>query len=229
MKKILIKSGYVVLALLAVVFMAEIVVPAAEAATHLLTHAEPGQVILGTTVSLAGLKNIADQTPNPAGGRRAFVVLAADLKDDVVDWPKTSDITGATLTTPIPLKVGKTMAIVTPADNSLDGTFENQGDRFYQSFKHGVMFDIAGLQAVQLTEAAKFVNAGIILIIEENDDTMKVYGTKLQPIVLKQKGQLGKKGGDKKGMSFSGDNDSYQFSPPIYPGSLALPLPAVVS
>ncbi|UHG93316.1 hypothetical protein [Spirosoma oryzicola] len=228
MKSFLLKSTYVMLAIVAAVLMADFVVPAAEAATHLLTHADPGSVVMGLT-SLAALKNIDDQTPNPAGGRRAFVVLAADLKDDVIDWPKKGNITASELTVAIPLKVGKSMAIITPADNTLDATFESQGDRFYQSFKHSIMFDIAGNGKAQLVEAEKYVNAGVIFIVEENDDTMKVYGTKLQPIVLKQKGQLGKKGGDKKGISFSGDNDSYTFAPPIYPSTLALPLTPVVA
>ncbi|GAB3911583.1 hypothetical protein GCM10028803_53400 [Larkinella knui] len=182
-------------------------------------------LVMGAITSLAGLKNLADQLPNPPGGRRVFAVLAADLDDAVIDWPRIADITASECTVAIPVKAGKTLAVITPAENSLDATFENQGDRNYMAYKHAIMFDIAGLSQTQLTEAAKFMNAGCIFLVEEHDETVKIYGTKLNPITLKQKGQLGKKGGDKKGMSFSGDNDSFMFAPPIYKTTLALPLP----
>ncbi|MGV3560757.1 hypothetical protein [Larkinella arboricola] len=186
--------------------------------------ADSAQVVVAATVSLVGLKNLSDQVPNPPGGRRLFAVLVEDLADTVIDWPRLADITESEVTVAIPVKAGKILSVIKPAENSLDATFENQGDRNYMAYKHGISFDIAGLSQAQLTEAAKFMNAGCIFIVEEHDDTMKVYGTKLNPITLKQKGQLGKKGGDKKGMSFSGDNDSFMFAPPIYPESLALPL-----
>ncbi len=184
-------------------------------------------VMVGAFTSLAGLKNIPEQTPNPAGGRRVYAILTADLADNVVDWPRVADITASEVTLAIPVKAGKVLAIIQPADNSLDAQYENQGDRYYQSFKHSLMFDIAALTKEQITAASRFVNAGAIFLVEEHDDTIKVYGTKLNPIILKQKGQLGKKGGDKNGMSFSGDNDSFMFAPPVYKSTLALPLASV--
>lgn len=229
MKKFLKSLGPILLALIAAVVMAEVVAPAAEAATSFLSDpALAGKFVLGATTSLAALRNIPDQAPNPAGVRRIFALLVADLLDEVVDWPRIEDITAGEVTVAIPVKVGKTLAVITPADNSAEAMFENQGDRYYMSYKHGVAFDIAGNQPGQKAEAAKYVNAGCIFLVEQYDGQIDVHGTKLSPIVLKQKGQTGKKGGDKRGRTFSGDNDNYIFEPPVYKSTLALPLPAAV-
>ncbi|WP_080239062.1 hypothetical protein [Spirosoma rigui] len=229
MKPFLKNLGRIALILLAAVLMVEFVQPAAEAATSYLFNSPDlaGSVLLGVT-SLTALKNIPDQAPNPAGVRRIFAILVADMDETVVDWPKLEDITAGAVTVAIPLKAGKTLATIVPADNSAEGMFENQGDRYYQSYKHGISFDIAGNRPEQKTEAAKFVNAGCIFLVEQYDGQIDVHGTKLSPIVLKQKGQTGKKGGDKRGRTFSGDNDNYIFEPPVYPSTLALPLPVVV-
>lgn len=216
------------LAIAAAIFMHDVLMPAINTAVDLVSHNTSGVAVLASVVSLTGLRNISEQIPNPPGVRRLFAILVADLQHDVVDWPRYSDIDQAdhTLTTPIPVQAGKTLSIITPADNSCELVTENQGDRYYMAFKQGLVFDIAGNEPGQVVEANKFLNAGAIFIIELPNDKMRVVGTKLNPIVLKVKGQTGKKGGDKNGMTFSGDNDSYMFQPPFYPATEALPLPA---
>jgi hypothetical protein len=188
-----------------------------------------GDVMLGVFASFAGLRNISEQKANPAGIRRIGVVGVADLDTAKIDWPSslgaTPDFTKETMeiTVACPLQVGKTVAVIEPADNSAGMDFENQGDRYYQSFKHSVMFDIAGLSKAQSIELAKYVNTGAIFFFEMMDGEIRVIGSKLSPIVLKQKGTSGKKGGDKRGYTLSGDNDNYLTEPPYYPTTLALP------
>ncbi|MCE6987491.1 hypothetical protein [Dyadobacter sp. CY323] len=184
-----------------------------------------GAVIL----SFAGLRNIEEQMANPAGIRRIGVIAVADLDPAVIDWPKAvgvaPDVDKLTMlvTTALPVSVGKTVSVIIPADNSAAYSFENQGDRYYQSYKHALSFDIAGLTKAQSVELRKFLNTGAIFFVESNDGDIRVIGSKLSPIVLKSKGDSGKKGGDKRGYALSGDNDNFVIEPPFYPDTLALP------
>lgn len=180
-------------------------------------------------MSFANLRNIDEQLANPAGIRRVGVIAVKDLLPTVIDWPTAvgpaPDVDTETMevTTPVPLQAGKTIAVVTPADNSAFMSFENQGDRYYQSYKHSLGFDIAGLTQIQAQEVRKYVNTGAIFFVEYNDGEIRVVGSKLSPIVLKSKGDTGKKGGDKRGYVFTGDNDNYVIEPPFYPENIALP------
>lgn len=179
--------------------------------------------------SFTNLKNIDEQLANPAGIRRIGVIAVKDLLETKIDWPTslgaTPDVDVLTMevTTAVPVAVGKTVAVITPADNSAFMNFENQGDRYYQSYKHGMGFDIAGLTKTQSMELRKFVNTGAIFFVETNDGDIRVVGTKLSPIVLKAKGDTGKKGGDKRGYVLTGDNDNMITEPPFYKSTLALP------
>lgn len=179
--------------------------------------------------SFANLRNIPEQIANPAGIRRIGVVAVKDLLDTVIDWPiavgdtPDVDVVTMTITTACPLAAGKTIAVITPADNSAFADFENQGDRYYQSFKHAMGFEIAGQTRLQSQELRKFINTGAIFFTEYNDGEIRVYGSKLSPIVLKSKGASGKKGGDKRGYTLSGDSDNFVIEPPFYPATLALP------
>lgn len=184
---------------------------------------------LAVVASFVGFKNIEEQVANPAGIRRIGIVAVADLDDSVIDWPRASganphvDKLTMEVTLPIPLKPGKTIAIITPADNSAALDFEIQGDRFYQSYKYAVKFDSAGQSRTQSIEFRKLLNTGVILFPEYFDGDIRVVGSKLAPIVLKSKGASGQKGGDKRGYAVSGDNDSYVTEPPFYPETMALP------
>lgn len=179
--------------------------------------------------SFTNLRNIDEQLANPAGIRRIGVIAAKDLLDTKIDWPTslgaTPDVDVATMevTTAVPVAVGKTIAVITPADNSAFMSFENQGDRYYQSYKHSMGFDIAGLTKVQSVELRKYINTGAIFFVEYNDGDIRVVGSKLSPIVLKAKGDTGKKGGDKRGYVLTGDNDNFVTEPPFYKSTLALP------
>jgi hypothetical protein len=199
----------------------------------LVYHLVPGVEVAGMTMaafmSFANLRNIDEQLANPAGIRRIGVVGVKDLLATVIDWPTAvgpnPDVDTSTMevTTPVPLQVGKTIAVIEPADNSAFLSFENQGDRYYQSYKHSIGFDIAGLTQAQAKEVRKYVNTGAIFFVEYNDGEIRVVGSKLSPIVLKSKGDTGKKGGDKRGYVFTGDNDNYVIEPPFYPENIALP------
>ncbi|WP_157488076.1 hypothetical protein [Dyadobacter crusticola] len=188
-----------------------------------------GGYSLAVIASFVGFKNIEEQTANPAGIRRFGIVPVADLDDSTIDWPRGSglsphiNVATMEVTMAVPLKAGKTVAIITPADNSANLNFEIQGDRFYQAYKHGVAFDIAGQSKAQSVEFRKLLNTGVILFAEYFDGDIRVVGSKLSPIILKSKGDSGKKGGDKRGYAVSGDNDSYVTEPPFYPATLALP------
>jgi len=179
--------------------------------------------------SFTNLRNIAEQTSNAPGIRRIGVIAVRDLLPTVIDWPKavgpTLDVNLETMeiTTALPVAVGKTVAVIEPADNSAFADFENQGERYYQSYKHMMGFDIAGLTKAQAVEMRKYINTGCIFFVESHDGEIRVYGSKLAPIVLKSKGSSGKKGGDKRGYSNTGDNDSFVIEPPFYPATLALP------
>ena len=190
---------------------------------------EPAGYALAVFASFVGFKNIEEQTANPPGIRRIGIVAVKDLDDSTIDWPRAAganphvDVDTMEVTVAVPLKAGKTIAVITPADNSANLNFEIQGDRFYQSYKHGIAFDIAGLIKAQSVEFRKLLNTGVILFPEYFDGEIRVVGSKLSPIVLKSKGDTGKKGGDKRGYAVSGDNDSYVTEPPFYPSTLALP------
>jgi hypothetical protein len=200
-----------------------------EVQAFLNTGSLPVAETLAVFASFANLRNIDEQTANPPGIRRIGVLAVKDMATNVIDWPtavgQTPDVSVTTMeiTTPCPLLVGKTVAVIEQADNSAFLSFESQGDRFYQSYKHSLGFDLAGLTKAQSVELHKYVNTGCIFFLEYHDGAIRVVGSKLAPIVLKQKGDTGKKGGDKRGYVLSGDNDSYVIEPPFYPTNLALP------
>ncbi|WP_439555061.1 hypothetical protein [Dyadobacter sp.] len=224
MKKYL---NFLIVAVLAVI--AVHLVPEVQALLGMTDLAGAAVLAVVPFASFTGLRNIDEQLANPAGVRRIGVIAVKDLLDAVVDWPKAvgsaPDVNVVTMeiTTPLPVGVGKTVAVITPADNSANFTFENQGDRYYQSFKHALALDIAGLTKAQSVELRKFLNTGCIFFVETNDGDIRVIGSKLSPIVLKSKGDSGKKGGDKRGYSLTGDNDNFVTEPPFYPDTLALP------
>ena len=186
-------------------------------------------VALAVFASFGVLRNIDEQVANPAGIRRIGVIAVKDLLPEVIDWPKAVgtapdfDKETMQITTALPVAVGKLVAVITPADNSAFYSFESQGDRFYGSYKHAMGFDIAGLTKVQSAELRKYLNTGVIFFVESNDGDIRVIGSKLSPIVLKMKGDSGKKGGDKRGYALTGDNDNFVTEPPFYPDTLALP------
>ncbi|WP_342086095.1 hypothetical protein [Dyadobacter sp. OTU695] len=196
---------------------------------QLMGLADPAGLSLAVFASFAGLRNIDEQKANPAGIRRIGVIAVKDLLDTVIDWPTAVgadpdvDMTTMEITTALPVAAGKSVAVITPADNSAFMSFENQGDRYYQSYKHSMGFDIAGLTKVQSVELRKYLNTGAIFFTEYNDGEIRVVGSKLSPIVLKSKGDSGKKGGDKRGYALTGDNDNFVIEPPFYPDTLALP------
>ena len=198
----------------------------------MFSHAEAFGMALAVApvfASFSNLRNIPEQIANPAGIRRVGVVAVRDLAPNIIDWPRVvGTVTDVNLTTMevtnvIPLAQGKTIAVIEPADNSAFADFENQGDRYYQSYKIAMGFDIAGLTKEQSVEMRKYLNTGCIFFVEYHDGEVRVYGSKLAPIVLKSKGSSGKKGGDKRGYSMTGDNDSLMTEPPFYPATLALP------
>ena len=216
--------------LLKYLFVAVLAIVAAHVMPEVMAYINPEAVAtLAVFASFVNVRNIDEQTANPPGIRRIGVVGVADLLPTVIDWPRavgaTPDVnvTTMTITTPAPLQVGKTVAVIEFADNSASLDFESQGDRFYQSYKHMVAFDLAGLTKAQSVEMHKYVNTGCIFFMEYHDGDIRVVGSKLAPIVLKQKGGTGKKGGDKRGYVLSGDNDSYVIEPPFYGTALALP------
>jgi len=184
---------------------------------------------LAVFASFVSLRNIDEQLANPPGIRRLGVIAVKDLLSTVIDWPRAVgatpdiDLTTMTITTALPVAMGKVVAVIEPADNSCFFTFENQGDRYYQSYKHAMGLDIAGLTKAQSVEIRKFLNTGCIFFAEGHDGDIRVIGSKLSPIVLKSKGDSGKKGGDKRGYVLSGDNDSFVTEPPFYGSTLALP------
>lgn len=198
----------------------------------LFSHGDAAGMALAVApvfASFANLRNIPEQLANPAGIRRIGVIAIKDLAANVLDWPRvvgtTTDVNLETMevTLALPVAQGKTVAVIEPADNSAFADFENQGDRYYQSYKIAMGFDIAGLTKAQSIEMRKFLNTGAIFFVEGHDGEVRVYGSKLAPIVLKSKGSSGKKGGDKRGYSMTGDNDSLMTEPPFYPAALALP------
>ncbi|GLU54449.1 hypothetical protein Dfri01_39100 [Dyadobacter frigoris] len=198
----------------------------------LFSHGDAAAMALAVApafASFANLRNIPEQLANPAGIRRIGVIAIKDLAANVLDWPRvvgaTTDVNLETMeiTLALPVAQGKTVAVIEPADNSAFADFENQGDRYYQSYKIAMGFDIAGLTKAQSIEMRKFLNTGAIFFVEGHDGEIRVYGSKLAPIVLKSKGSSGKKGGDKRGYSMTGDNDSLMTEPPFYPSTLALP------
>lgn len=212
-------------------FVAVLAVVAAHV-VPLFSHADALGMALAVApvfASFSNLRNIPEQTGNAPGIRRIGVVAVADLLATVIDWPKAVgptldvDLITMEITTALPLKVGKTVAVIEPADNSAFADFEVQGDRYYQSYKYALGFDIAGLTKEQSAEMRKYQNTASIFFMESHDGEIRVYGSKLAPIVLKSKGASGKKGGDKRGYSNTGDNDSFVIEPPFYPSTLALP------
>lgn len=173
-----------------------------------------------TFQSFSRLRNIPEQTANPAGVRRIGVVAVADL-ETTREWPTVGF--NPVVETEAPLKPGGKIAVITPADNSVFMEFEQMGERYYQYFRHSTGFELAGLTQEQAGEMRKYLNTGVVLFLEYNDGDIRVVGTRLKPVGIKAKGATGKKGGDKRGYTITADNDNYISEPPFYPEAFALP------
>jgi hypothetical protein len=156
--------------------------------------------------SLGAVDGQCFQQANPGGGRNLYAILC---KDVVGNYPLPSQIDEATqrLTALPTLVTGKKWSQYNFPDGTLDYKVDDSGDPGYQSYKHSVEFALAGSSDELHIEMDKFINAGVMFLIEDKNGEFQIAGSTDDPIFLKKSFALGKKGNDKRGYTLKGEVD----------------------
>lgn len=196
----------VLVAFLLVMFPADVAAAASEfQAKGLVFTASIGMVGL---VSLANLDADSEGEANPGGTRKLLIIHA---KDVVGVWPKKSDIVNGEIINPPVLIDGAGFAEYNFPDSTFDLMDAQEGDPGFQSFKHSAGFMFAGYSKKVVAEVLKHLNAGSIIIGQLNDDVFAVAGSSDNAIYVKSSFSSGKKGSDKRGYTFKGEQDGFMW------------------
>lgn len=160
--------------------------------------------------SLAAVDGQCFQQANPGGGRNLYVVLC---KDVVGNYPTAASFDAATgrLTALPTLVTGKKWSRYEFPDGTLDYKVDGGGDGGYQSYKHSVEYALAGNSEALHLEMSKYVNAGVMFMIEDKNGEFMMVGSTDDPIFMKPAFALGKKGNDKRGYVAKGEVDGQTY------------------
>jgi hypothetical protein len=187
------------------VFAVAVVLP-----NEILAHVAPsvggGGLVLGAVLNFAALDATSHQIGNPGGTRTLLAILAKSI---IGVWPKKADIVGGEIVnSPATLNNAKFAKYDCP-DGTVEIMSEKQGDPGFQSYKHAIEFMFSGYSKEIQVELSKYMNAGAVFVLEQNDGSYCVAGSSDNPIFVKQSFKGGKKGSDKRGFTMKGDQDGF--------------------
>lgn len=187
------------------VFAVAVVLP-----NEILAHVAPsvgsGGLVLGAVLNFATLDATSHQIGNPGGNRTLLAILAKSITGV---WPKKADITAGEITASPTLVGTAKWAKYDCPDGTVEIMSEKQGDPGFQSFKHAIEFMFSGYSKEIQLELSKYMNAGAVFVLEQNDGSYCVCGSSDNPIFVKQSFKGGKKGSDKRGFTMKGEQDGF--------------------
>lgn len=160
--------------------------------------------------SLAAVDGQCFQQANPGGVRKLYVILAKDVVGNYPLPEQIDELTQRLNALPTLVATKKWSEYAFP-DGTADFKVDDGGDPSYQSFKHVVEFALAGSSDALHGEMAKYINAGVMFLIQDKDGNYNLAGSTDDPIYLKKTYQLGKKGNDKRGYVLKGEVDGLTF------------------
>ncbi|MGA0558296.1 hypothetical protein ACO2Q8_16675 [Larkinella sp. VNQ87] len=182
--------------------------------------AQPEGVTVGMAfLSLANIDATSYQKPNPGGIRTLFIALRKDIQGV---WPKETDIVGGEIQNGPTMAAGKAFAEYQYPDGTCSLDDDAGGDPGFQSYKHTLEFMMAGFSKELAAEIRKHLNAGCVVIVEQNDGQFVVGGSSDNPIYVKPGFKSGKKGNDKRGYTLKGEQDGFMWGIlPLKPTAVA--------
>ncbi|GAB4047112.1 hypothetical protein [Spirosoma litoris] len=175
--------------------------------------------------TLAAIPRTPQQTVNPGGGRRLFLIATDQITGE---WPKRADILGGEVTTAPTLVTGTPAATfieVSISDNSLKLDEALKGATGYQSWEQGLELKVAGYTKEQVAAIEKLLNTDVVAVVILTDGVRVVLGTSLMGLQFEITHTTGAKGGDRREWTLKAKNDGYQFG--YVPLGAALAIPGV--
>ncbi|UBM58250.1 hypothetical protein LAG90_15710 [Marinilongibacter aquaticus] len=158
--------------------------------------------------NFTSLRVNSHQSSNPAGAKKVAIMLAAMF---TAEWPVAADVVGGEITgDPADrLPVDQEWPVYEVPHKSIKFDDEKQGDPGYQNFKHMLSYEMAGFSKELAAEMDKHINAGVVYLVQTNDNKWAVIGTSQNPIFTTYQGTSGQAGTDKRGKIVTGEQDGY--------------------
>lgn len=158
-----------------------------------------------TVIALASVDAQNFQQSNPGGVRNVYAIISRQVTGV---WPNESVIDENGFITVLPtLASGAKWSQYLFPDGTADFNFDGGNDPSYQSYKHMVELALAGSKDAVRKEIKKYLNAGVIFLIEDKSGNFVVLGSSDDPIFIKPSFKSGKKGSDKRGYTLKGEVD----------------------
>ena len=159
--------------------------------------------------ALAAIPRTKQQTINPGGGRRLFLIATDNF---AAEWPKKSEIVEGEITEAPTLLAGPpapTFVEVQVSDNSLKLDGALKGATGYQSWEQSLEVKIAGYTKEQCAAIEKLINTEVVAVSILNDGVRTVSGTSFLGLQFEVTHTTGAKGSDRREWTLKAKNDGY--------------------
>ncbi len=161
--------------------------------------------------TLAAIPRTAQQTTNPGGGRRLFLIPTDSFNGE---WPKREDITDGELSVAPTMVTGGTAPTfieVSVSDNSLKLDESLKGATGYQSWEQMLEVKVAGYSPAQVAAIEKLINTEVVAVTILTDGQRVVSGTSFLGLQFEVTHSTGAKGGDRREWTLKAKQDGFMF------------------
>lgn len=173
--------------------------------------------------TLAAIPRTPQQTINPGGARRLFLIATDQF---AAEYPKRSLITDGQITaaptfitgTPAPAFVE-----VQVSDNSLKLDGSLKGSTGYQSWEQSLEVKIAGYTKEQCAAIDKLINTEVVAAVVMNDGQRVIAGSSFMGLQFEVMHTTGAKGSDRREWTLKAKQDGYMFNYMPVADSIAIP------
>jgi len=184
-------------------------IPAVTAGFQYATGYQLFDMKVAVFTTLASIPRTKQQTLNPGGGRRLFLMATDNFG---AEWPKKADIVDGEITAAPTLVTGPpspTFVEVQVSDNSLKLDGALKGPTGYQSWEQALEVKIAGYTKEQCAAIEKLINTEIVAVSVLNDGTRTVSGTSFSGLQFEIMHTTGAKGSDRREWTLKAKQDGY--------------------
>ncbi|MCX6216556.1 hypothetical protein [Spirosoma sp.] len=159
--------------------------------------------------TLASIPRTKQQTINPGGGRKLFLMATDNFAEE---WPKKADIVDGEITAAPSFVTGGTAPVfveVQVSDNSLKQDGALKGASGYQSWEQSLEVKIAGFTKEQCDAIEKLINTEVVAVCILNDGVRTVSGTSLLGLQFEITHTTGAKGSDRREWTLKAKQDGF--------------------
>ncbi|GAB3790147.1 hypothetical protein GCM10028818_59840 [Spirosoma horti] len=163
-------------------------------------------------VTLAAIPRTKQQTINPGGGRRLFLIATDNFS---AEWPKKTEIVEGEITVAPTLVAAPANSPATAfievqvSDNSLKLDGALKGATGYQSWEQSLEVKIAGYNKEQCAAIEKLINTEVVAASILNDGVITISGTSFLGLQFEVTHTTGAKGSDRREWTLKAKNDGY--------------------